>query len=866
MSVLSKIEKSFGSAREAGEKFKAVMSGVAKETESAGAAATRAAPKMSKFTQSILRVAKYRMIRAALRAVVDAVKEGAESFYNFSSAVGAPFAAAMDSVRASSTRMKNQVGAAFGELYTAIAPIILSTIELLNRLANALTMIFAAFSGKGGWYKAKEGFEDIGDAAGGAGSAAKEALRYLAPFDELNRLPSDNGSSGGGGGGGGGNFGDMYEWVPFEEGSMLDTISDFVSDKLQALDLLLDVFVFGVGAILAFSGANVPLGIGMMIVGAYKGYHDATENWDAIKEQLSGKFAAITALISTALLVIGAVLAFSGASIGLGIGLMVAGAAGLATVVAANWDAIKEKLEGPLGVATAIISGAVLVLGILLCCAGLWGPGIGLIVAGASGLAASVAANWDNLKSAGQTAAEKVKEGWESVKDKAKLVVEVVKDKWEEFKTGVSNLWDKGIEIGVSLVKKGWETVSGWFSGLGAKATTAWATIQTWLDKAKDSKWGWTTVQGWLNGLGEKVNTGWAKAQVWLDKAKDSKWGWTTITDWVKEKAGDGWAKAQVYLARTTQGDYKWSSITSWVKEKAGEGWAKAQVYLARTTSGDYKWTSITSWVKEKAGEGWAKALVYLARTTSGEYSWSSITSWISEKYGDGWARALVYLRKATGDEAWTTVAVWVSGFMGGTVNKAIGLARNAWTSVAQWIENNDLIGGVVSIGVALVQSGWSSIKNWLSGLAGTLGISVQFNAGGGAFYSNSWHSIPQYAGGTSNAHGSMFIAGEAGPEVVGHIGGRTEVLNKSQLAATMYSAVRSAMASVSFRMGGMPSVGFDSAAMEEVMYSAFVRAMNDTEADETIVLDGEVLYRKMVDRNRAATYRMGSNPMMSMA
>ena len=861
MSVLSKIEKSFGSAREAGEKFKAVMSGVAKETESAGAAATRAAPKMGKFTQSILRVAKYRMIRAALRAVVDAVKEGAESFYNFSSAVGAPFAAAMDSVRASATTMKNQVGAAFGELYTAIAPIILSTIELLNKFANALTMIFAAFSGKGGWYKAKEGFEDIGDAAGGAGSAAKEALRYLAPFDELNRLPSDNGSGGGGGGGGGGNFGDMYEWVPFEEGSMLDTISDFVSDKLQALDLLLDVFVFGVGAILAFSGANIPLGIGMMIVGAYKGYNDATENWDAIKDQLTGSFAGVTALISGALLVIGAVLAFSGASIGLGIGLMVAGAAGLATVVAANWDAIKEKLEGPLGVATAIISGALLVLGILLCCAGLWGPGIGLIVAGASGLAASVAANWDNLKSAGQTAAEKVKEGWESVKEKAKLVVEVVKDKWEDFKSGVSDLWDKGVEIGVSLVKKGWETVSGWFSGLGEKATAARATIQTWLDKAKDSKWGWTTVQGWLNGLGEKVNTGWAKAQVWLDKAKDSKWGWTTITDWVKQKAGEGWAKAQVYLARTTQGDYKWSSITNWVKEKAGEGWAKAQVYLARTTSGDYKWTSITNWVKEKAGEGWAKAQVYLNKATGTDYAWTSVSSWIQQYMGGAVSKA-IGLAKTT----WSTVASWVqTDYMGSGVNKAIGLARDTWTTVASWIENS-YIGGVVSVGVTLFSKFGSTVTAWLSDRLGSLGFTVTANAGGGAFYSNSWHSIPQYAGGTSNAHGSMFIAGEAGPEVVGHIGGRTEVLNKSQLAATMYSAVRSAMASVSFRMGGMPSVGFDSAAMEEVMYSAFVRAMNDTEADETIVLDGDVLYSKMLARNRAATYRMGSNPMMSMA
>jgi hypothetical protein len=39
-----------------------------------------------------------------------------------------------------------------------------------------------------------------------------------------------------------------------------------------------------------------------------------------------------------------------------------------------------------------------------------------------------------------------------------------------------------------------------------------------------------------------------------------------------------------------------------------------------------------------------------------------------------------------------------------------------------------------------------------------------------------------------------MFIAGEAGPEVVGHIGGRTEVLNRSQLASTMHSAVISGM------------------------------------------------------------------------
>lgn len=66
----------------------------------------------------------------------------------------------------------------------------------------------------------------------------------------------------------------------------------------------------------------------------------------------------------------------------------------------------------------------------------------------------------------------------------------------------------------------------------------------------------------------------------------------------------------------------------------------------------------------------------------------------------------------------------------------------------------------------------------------------------GGALYGGAWHDIPQYASGTANAlkHGSVFAAGENGPEIVGHINGRTEVLNRSQLASTMHSAIINGM------------------------------------------------------------------------
>jgi len=64
------------------------------------------------------------------------------------------------------------------------------------------------------------------------------------------------------------------------------------------------------------------------------------------------------------------------------------------------------------------------------------------------------------------------------------------------------------------------------------------------------------------------------------------------------------------------------------------------------------------------------------------------------------------------------------------------------------------------------------------------------------------WDSLPKYAGG--GMHGSMFIAGESGPEIVGHVNGRSEILNKSQLAQTMHSAIVNGMAQFVPYMSGL--------------------------------------------------------------
>lgn len=116
----------------------------------------------------------------------------------------------------------------------------------------------------------------------------------------------------------------------------------------------------------------------------------------------------------------------------------------------------------------------------------------------------------------------------------------------------------------------------------------------------------------------------------------------------------------------------------------------------------------------------------------------------------------------------------------------------------------------------------------------------------GGIFSNGVWKGIPQYADGVLGAmHGSMFLAGEAGPELVGHVGGRTEVLNQSQLAATMFSAVRAAMGGVKIAatMYDGSNAEDDYEMMYRAMYDAFTDAMapNNARDQEKIQLMREI-------------------------
>lgn len=114
-------------------------------------------------------------------------------------------------------------------------------------------------------------------------------------------------------------------------------------------------------------------------------------------------------------------------------------------------------------------------------------------------------------------------------------------------------------------------------------------------------------------------------------------------------------------------------------------------------------------------------------------------------------------------------------------------------------------IGYVISVGVSLVKNGWKSISDWIGNLSTTLGIKlphvgINWVDTGFAGIKYPKFSVSYYAQGGFPVDGQMFVAREAGPELVGSIGNRSAVVNNDQIVESVSRGVYEAVAAA---MGG---------------------------------------------------------------
>lgn len=357
-----------------------------KEVKSSSQSATKG---LGSLASSLQRIAYYRIIRSIIKAIGKAFQEGAENAYFFSKAVGGDLAAALDLLSTKSFTMTNQLGASWATLLQTIQPVLLKLIELVRMAAEAITQFFAVLGGKKTYLKAIDYSKDWATTTAAGAKAAKEWKNQLMGFDEINRL-EDSSGSGGGSGSALPDYSRMFEEMPIS--TKLTDLVDMIKKHIADLELFASGALLGIGLMLTLTGANVPLGLGLIAAGAYGLAHTLGENWDYLTGNLSRTLSSIMTIAFGGMFGIGAVLAFSGVNPVLGIALMAAGLLGLANTAALNWDEMPREIRATIRTIDAILGISLLGIGAILTFTGANIPlGLGLMAAGAISLVAAAA-------------------------------------------------------------------------------------------------------------------------------------------------------------------------------------------------------------------------------------------------------------------------------------------------------------------------------------------------------------------------------------------------------------------------------------------------------------------------------------------
>lgn len=373
------LDKMKTKAGELSEKISSTKNGVF----GMGEATKKADEYMSRFVNRVkklaLRAFVFTLITRALSVVRDYVWKVIQVNDEAAKAIG---------------RLKGALLTLAQPLLSVIVPAFTALVNILTKvisvITNIVSMLFGTTAKKS--EAAAKGLYKEADAIGSVGSAAKEAKGNLASFDEINTISTSSS-----GGGAAAALADRLSPV-FEQFT-----TDEYKAKIDELTAYLSGALLALGAILCFSGANIPLGIALMAAGAIGLVTLIKENWNAMSDRLRAALTNVLSVLGLFALAIGAILCLSGANIPLGIGLMLAGAAMLGTAVALNWNAVNDKTKNTLSALMMALGMTLLAIGAVLCFSGANLPlGIGLMIAGAASIAASVAMNWN-------TAPEKTK-------------------------------------------------------------------------------------------------------------------------------------------------------------------------------------------------------------------------------------------------------------------------------------------------------------------------------------------------------------------------------------------------------------------------------------------------------------------------
>ena len=312
------------------------------------------------------------------------------------------------------------------------------------------------------------------------------------------------------------------------------------------------------------------------------------------------------------------------------------------------------------------------------------------------------------------------------------------------------------------------------------------------------------------------------------------------LTKGIVNKADDWWKSTQGFWEHAIQGKNAKEFTIAGIVDKASVWWENVKQYWSRGISGKTASRFTIAGIWDRATTWWSEVKGYWSNAISGntasrftvEGIWNRASTWWSEVKG-------YWSEKISGQTAskfevggvknqastwWRDVVGYWSDATSGKTLKAkatISNAYNAFVSAFNTMQTNFNNHPLT----AFVKTQTVKTTN--------ISKAYQKKASGGIYKNGQWHDVTAFAAGGSPVSGQMFIAREAGPELVGSIGGNTAVVNNDQIVASVSAGVAQAVASV-LGNGGNTN-------------------------DITIKVDSEVLYRAVKKGERMASGRYGT-------
>lgn len=730
------------------------------------------------------------------------VSEGLKNIAQYSDKT----AANMDKLSTMSLKLKNSIGAALYPVIVALIPALQTVTDVLAGALNIFNMFVSALVGEDTYLKASDYLDSYADKAG---ETAAKIKRYFAGFDEITVI----GDKSSGTASNTPNYSEMFEEAEIPEN--IKKITDKISELIASLKLSFnDVFVdwdnvtgeqvaqkiitaLGalVGGVTGFLIGGVPGAIKGTLLGAGLGLvfsaltfdHDGKLSTEEVLKMITATLISATGGILGAV-VGGAPGAAIGATLGAAVGLVIneltfnddgkitseeVAKLSILALGMISGGIIGAVTGGFAGAAVGISLGAVfslcisdmlfddngslnkdemigaIVTTLAMAAGGMIGFALGNVPGAAVGMTvgATLSMIINNGVDWGQTPSEIVSGLWQGITDALSNAGTWIYDNiWVPFRDGFKEAF--GIHSpSTKMYELGGYIIEGLKNGI--------------IEKLKDCKE--ALLQKWeefTSGLSEiKV-----EVKAWFsEKAEDLRSKWDEITSGIKEKTASVKVKVKNQITKAKVGVAEWWKNTcDNIKEKNANVKVKVTNQITKSKIGVAEWWKNTrKKITSKDANVKVKVTNQIGRAKEGVATW-----WSNQK--KSMTNKTVSLITSVSDKvgsAKTSISTWWSNIKKSITDKTVTVSLSVKDKVTSIVRN---------VCTKIVDT----LNKFITAINKLPGIDV------------SLIDPPKFARGGFPPTGQMFIAREAGPEMVGSIGGRTAVANNDQIVEGISAGV----------------------------------------------------------------------------